>query len=402
MSQIACGNCGGKIKLPAGFSKAKIRCGLCGYYAAVPPEMRSAAPPEDDGPPPPPKKKATAKPARPTVDDDEPIPPPPPKRTVVTPVAPADDAPPPSPPRRRADAPPPPDRPARADAKPPVKPIRARAKADPKDKRPEFTPEEGAGRPYLEGNQDEDDPSPYGVEGDGLIRCRECQGELPHDATFCVHCGTHLTDDGEPIRRKPKKKRTFTEIDESFGEGLALPVRVALMGGVLGLNVIFTLVALFAVSEDGKLDGVAVVTGGFAFLINSGMQAFILGSYDTLRVQRNEKGKGTLTRTRRVAFLPMSAEVIEWKHLTGVGRIATHAGSIIDWVTCCYLLVAAGCLPGILFWWFVLKPERYHTVLCNLYGGIEETLFRGKNQEQAEQIADLVGEATGLDVKGIL
>ena len=40
--------------------------------------------------------------------------------------------------------------------------------------------------------------------------------------------------------------------------------------------------------------------------------------------------------------------------------------------------------------------------LCNLYGGIEETLFRGKNQEQAEQIADLVAEATGLDVKGVL
>ena len=50
----------------------------------------------------------------------------------------------------------------------------------------------------------------------------------------------------------------------------------------------------------------------------------------------------------------------------------------------------------------MLKPERYHTVLCNLYGGIEETLFRGKDQKQAEEIADLVGEATGLEVRGTL
>ncbi len=391
--QIACGNCGGKIKLPAGFSKAKIRCGLCGYYAAVPPEMRSAASPEDDDPPPPPKKKATARPARPTVDDDDtPAPPPPPKRTVVAPVAPSRDAPPP-PPRRRADA----------DPKPPAKPpIRARAKIDPRDKRPDFVPEEGTGRPYLEGNQDEDDPTPYGVEGDGLMRCPECQCELPHDATFCVHCGTHLSDDGEPVRRRPKKKRMYTEIDQSFGEGMPLYTRLGLMAGVLVLNVILTVVAVLAVAEEGKVDMVGVATGGIAFFINSGLQAFIIGSFDTLRVQRNEKGKGTLTRTRRIAFLPLAPEVIEWKHLTGVGRIATHSGGIIDWVTCCYLLVAAGCLPGILFWWFVLKPEGYHAVLCNLYGGIEETLFRGKNQEQAEQIADLVGEATGLDVKGIL
>jgi len=384
MQQIVCGNCGGKIKLPGGFSKAKIRCDLCGYYAAVPPEMRSAAPAEDDAPPPP-KKKSTAKPARPSApdDDDDTPTPAPPKRTVVTPVS--DDA----RPARRAESP------------PPAKPIRARAKTDPKDKRPEFIPQEGTGKAYLEGNQDEDDPTPYGVEGDGLMRCPECQQELPHDATFCVHCGAHLTEDGEPVPRRPKKKRKYTEIDQSFGEGFPLTTRIALMGGVLLLNVILTLSALFGVSDDGRLDGVAVVTGGFAFLVNSGMQAFIIGTFDTLRVRRDEKGKGTLTRLRRVAFIPMNPMPIEWKHLTGVGRVATHSGGIIDWVTCLYLLMS-GCLPGILFWWFVLKPERYHAVLCNMYGGIEETLFRGKSQDQAEEIADLVGEATGLEVRGIL
>jgi hypothetical protein len=399
---VSCGNCGGKVKLPGGFSKAKIRCGMCGYYAAVPPDMRSEAGAEEDDSPPPPKKKAKAS-ARPapkppvTTSDDTPLEPktrsdtapPPPPRRKVEPVD-DDDAPPP-PPRRERAAP-------AADA---PKPVRARPKTDPKDKRAEFGTQHGEGKPLLEGNQDEDDPSPYGVEGDGLKRCQECQGELPHDATFCVHCGTHLNEDGEAVRKK-KKKRTYTPIDQEFGEGWPLPTRLAVMGGVLCLNVLLSVVSVLAVADEGKVNALGIGTGGFVLLINSSMQAFILGSFDTLRIQRNEKGKAVLTRTRRIAFLPNSPQVIEWKHLTGVGRVATHSGSIIDWVTCIYLLVFAGCLPGILFWWFILKPERYHTVLCNLYGGIEETLFRGKDQQQAEEIADLVGEATGLDVKGTL
>lgn len=370
MQQIACGNCGGKIKLPAGFSKAKVRCGLCGYYAAVPPEMRSAAA-DEPTPPPPPKKKARPAPPPPSPDAN-----PPkrtePRRTVVTPV----------------------DEPTE-----PAKPIRARARTNPRDTRPDFIPQEGTGTPYLEGTQDEDDDRPYGVEGDGLARCPECQGELPHDATFCVHCGTHL-DDGRKVR--PKKKRTYTEIDQQYGEGFPLTTRIALMAAVLTLNVILTVAAVLAVAEDKKVNTTGIVTGAVAFLINSALQAFIIGSYDTLRVQRNEKGKGTLTRLRRVAFVPLPPQPIEWKHLIGVGRIATHAGSILDWLTCIYLLVAAGCLPGVLFWWFVLKPERYHTVLCNLYGGLEETLFRGKNQEQAERVAEVVSEATGLELRGTL
>jgi hypothetical protein len=367
MSQIHCGNCGGKIKLPGGFAKAKIRCDHCGYYAEVPADKRASGEPTDDAPPP--KKQ----PARPRNDENDDAPPPK-KRTVVTPIAPPPEVPPP--------------------------PARARPKTNPRDKRPDFVPEEGAGQPYLEGNQDEDDPTPYGVEGDGLKRCPECQGELPHDATFCVHCGVHLSDNGEVVRKRPKKKRTYTEIDQSFGEGFPLATRFGMMGGVLVLNVILTVVAVLA-AEDGKPNAAGVITGGFAFLLNSALQAFIIGTFDTLRIQRNEKGKGTLTRLRRVAFIPLPPEKIEWKHLTGVGRLATHSGGIIDWVTCFYLLLS-GCLPGILFWWFVLKPERYHAVLCNLYGGVEETLFRGKDQKQAEEIVDLVGEATGLDVKGIL
>jgi len=40
--RIICGNCGGKVPIPAEHTKAKIRCGHCGYYAEVPEAMRAA------------------------------------------------------------------------------------------------------------------------------------------------------------------------------------------------------------------------------------------------------------------------------------------------------------------------------------------------------------------------
>ncbi len=359
MSPIHCGNCGGKIKLPAGYAKAKIRCDACGYYAAVPDDLRAKA---DDAPapaPPPPAKRA--RPASSPEPDAEPAPPP--RRTVVAPVA-------------------------------PVPTVRART--DPRDARPEFVPQDNTGTPYLEGTQDEDDDRPYGVAGDGLKRCPDCQGELPHTAAFCVHCGSHM--DGTTKEARPKKKRTYSEMDESFGEGFPRSTRLVIFAAAQVLNM---LVAALGLAAGGKWDATAVLTGGAFTLLQSAMQAFVIGTYDTLRVQRNEKGKGTLSRVRRYLFFPLPPARIEWKHCHGVGRLAHAGGGIIDWIICCYLLTM-GVLPGVLFWWFVLKPEKYHVAMCNEYRGIEETVFHGKDQAQAEAVLAVVADATGLRTLGIL
>jgi hypothetical protein len=346
MNKILCGNCGGKVPLPAGHAKAKIRCVHCGYYADVPPDQRSAEPPVDDTPP---------------------------------------DAPPTKP--RKRSAPP-------AKSAPPVQ---VRERANPRDTRPEFVAQENAGPPLLEGNQDEDDAGPYTVHGSGLKNCPECRNELPLDATFCVHCGVHL--DAASAGR-PKKKRTYTEIDEWFGEGFRLPTRLALFAIAQVLNVLLTAGLLYL--NAWKFDAMAVATGAVNMLVNVGLQAFILGSYDTLRVQRTETGKATLTRTRRLLFIPLKPAKIAWKQSAGVGRYATHAGDVFAWATCLYLLACAGCLPGILFWWFVLKPERFNVALADIYQGIEETVFHAKDGDEAEKVSALIAEATGLRKLSVL
>ena len=366
--KIVCGNCGGKVPLPAGYSKAKIRCGNCGYYAEVPPDQRSAAPPDDEPAPPSPKKVA-------------PNPPPAPPNPVT-------------------------DRPRKKKAKlddPPAKPV-ARRRADPRDTRPEFVGEEGAGRPLIQGNQDEDDASPYTVHGSGLKDCPHCRGQLPLDALFCVHCGESLDEENT---RPGKAKRTYTEIDETFVEGWTLTTRGIIFGVAQVVNVFVVLAGMAAGSLDkqegeSKFDPVSLGTVAVVSLFHTALQAFIIGTFDALTVRRTDRGQATLVRNRRIAFIPMQQEKIKWKKCAGVGRLATHAGDVFAWITAAYLFFCLFCLPGILFWWFVLKPDRYDVVLCDLYGGIEETVYRGKGKEQADRVAEVVSEATTLELRGVL
>ena len=349
--RLTCGNCGGRVDVPAGYAKARIRCGHCGYYADVPEEFRSAAAEEKPSPPPEP---------------------PPPRRAK------SKDAPPPPPPKKKN--------------RPPTL-----IPSDARETRAVFVPEPEADRPMLVGTQDEDDDRPYSVEGAGLKPCPECRGELPLDATFCVHCGTSLDDgDGAPRR---KAKRNYKPIDESFAEGLPYVTRLALFVAAQVLNVIFTFTAIAASSE--KMDAVAYATGAIATSINTVLQAFILGSFDTLRVERTERGKATLTRNRRLFFFPIGPAKVNWKTCAAVGRIATDAGSIFAWFTCIYLLIL-GCLPGVLFWWFELRSQQSNVVLTNVYGGVEEWIFQSKNEAEAERVAQIVSDATLMKLNRVV
>jgi hypothetical protein len=356
-NRVMCGNCGGKVLLPAGFAKARIRCASCGYYADVPPELRGTGEETTE-------QSQTA-----------------PVAATVEPI----DARTPKKAKRTAE---------------PAKPIAraVRRRADPNDTRPEFEAKAEGVPKYLEGSQDEEDALPYGVEGDGLKRCDDCQGELPLEATFCVHCGVHLDGSSRKARR-PKKKRRYTEIDQSFTEGFSLTTRLIIFAAAQVFNVIFTATALMATSFE--IDGTAIVTGVIAGLINLVLQAFILGSYDTLRIQRDERGRCTFTRTRRMLFIPLAPTEIEWAHLVGVGKLASHPGNIFAWITCLYLLMM-GLIPGILFWWFELRQERCNVVLTNVYNGIEETLFSSKKEEEAETVAQLASEASGLKLNRVV
>ena len=363
--RFICGNCGGKATVPPGYAKAKVRCEHCGYYAEVPPEMRAKPDeiPEAETP----------------FDEPAAAPKKPPLRARLAEDFGEDEAP-PEPQKGRARA------------------VIARPQRDPRDHRPEFEEQIGVGQPLLEGDEIEHEGSlttPYAVPGVGMKPCPECRGELPIDAVFCVHCGWELVG-----KKKGKALREFQPIDKTWHEGWSPSFRLYVFIALQFANAALMALGMHATGQSFRDVG-NLGTNIFMNLLNAGLQAFILGSFETLRVIREPDGKCTLLKTRRYIFFPWPEFKIQWKKSSGVGILATHNPGFIAYVICFYLLTL-GCLPGILFFFFVIRPERFNAALCNEYGGSDETILLCKNRDQAEDVTRTIAEASGLRWHSIL
>ena len=136
-------------------------------------------------------------------------------------------------------------------------------------------------------------------------------------------------------------------------------------------------------------------------LVNTALQAFILGSYETLRVTRDPKGRCILLKTRRYGFIPLAPFKIVWKKSSGVGILGTHDPDYITYLICFYLLTL-GCLPGILFYIFVIRPERFNAAICNEYGGSDETVLHCSSRDHAYDVTRTIADASGLRWHNIL
>ncbi len=361
--RFICGNCGGKATVPPGYAKAKLRCEHCGYYAEVPPEMRASpdAVPEPETPFDEPSKPAVRSRGVPDFAEEE----------APSPIV-----------AKRA----------------PAKPLTAKPQRDPRDHRPEFEEQIGVGLPLLEGDEIEHDgplTTPYAVPGIGLKQCLECRGDLPLDATFCVHCGWELVG-----KRKLKSQREFTEIDETFHEGWPFALRLQIFIALQFVNLFLLILGTIATGQSFADVG-HIGTTLFMNLINVGLQAFILGSFETLRVTRDPKGRCTLLKTRRYMFIPVAPFKIDWKRSSGIGIMATHDPGYVVYLIGLYLLMM-GCLPGILFYLIVIRPERFNAALCNEYGGSDDVILHCKNREHAEAVTRAIAGASGLRWHNIL
>jgi hypothetical protein len=342
-ARVQCNNCGGKVDLPAGHARAKIRCPGCGYYAEVPPELRASEP---------------------AFDDDTPFP--------VQPAA----------------APPPPD-PADEPLRPGVaRPTKKAARTPAKAPEPDDT---DTGPPLLEGTQDEhdDEARPYTVPGDGTKKCPACRKVLPLAATFCVHCGGDLT-------AGRKKKRTFQPVDLTWESRWPLKTRLAVFLGLQALN-IAALVAMTVFGSGAGTIGLSTV------VFNALMQAFLIGSYETLRVRRTARGQATLTKTWRIAFIPKPPETIEWQDNHATGIVATNHSGMFEWMMFLYLLVCTACPPiGIAFYFLTMVPDRYEVALCDVYGSTDAIVFRTTNRDTAHEVCSTIADCTGLTYRPVM
>ena len=347
--EIACSNCGARVTVPAAFARPKIRCPGCGYYATLP----DRGPSLDDELP----TKADAAPAR-EVRLDRPA-----KAAVV------------------------PGKPAAKPAPP------AKARPDPRDRRPDFTPAESSGVPLLVGTRDEDDDQPYAVPGTGLFPCPHCREDLPLDSTFCVHCGKSLGS-GE------RAERVHQPMAATWEERFPLTTRLYVLAGMQVLNFVGCIFGLMA--QSGTLGSVDTWVSLLMFqMFHVALQCFVVGTFDTLTLARNAKGRTTLIRQRRVAFYKLKPYKIPWRQSTNVGIVGGQNADLLAWFVCLYMLGFA-CLPGLLFYWFMIRPERFEVTLCDEYGVTGEVIHRTTDRARAEEVAEFVQEATGLHNRSVM
>jgi|SRR5262245_2571650 len=231
-------------------------------------------------------------------------------------------------------------------------------------------------------SDDESDSLPYPVPPEEIKtrRCEQCTKWIDIHAVVCVHCGY----DAE---KKQKAERTYQPVDREWEAGWPFHVRLALFLACQAINVGTLVLSLVG---DGLLP--ASLTGICFYIF---LQAFLLGTYDTVRIRRNKKGQAEITITWRVCFIPMAPKKLNWREFEGVAWGHYNSTGLIDWWIAIVLLPFF-IIPAILWWWFVIRADRFYAALARDRGYPDTYLYRGKNERQAKEIAQTATDVTGL------
>jgi hypothetical protein len=235
----------------------------------------------------------------------------------------------------------------------------------------------------LQGTNDEWDRNPYTVRGDvPTARCPECGKPMHEGTTLCKHCGADLAE-------KERAQRTFEPVDCVWQSGWPLRKRLAVFGALQAINV---LVAITSISSGWSASAIVPLA-----LESAGLMAFLIGTFDSIHLTRSYKGKVALTHTWRYAFIAAPAKTIRWKEFEGVRVVASREVEFFEWIVAGILFLHA-VIPGILFWWFIIRPDRFEVALCKDHGHPTTIICRTQDLPQAEQMRATISEVAGFPV----
>ena len=231
-------------------------------------------------------------------------------------------------------------------------------------------------------SDDESDCLPYRVPPEEVKTraCGECGKQIDVHAVVCVHCGY----DAE---KKHRFERAYQPMDREWEAGWPFGRRFAIFLVFQVLNA-----ASLAVTVVG---GKAIPVSAFGVFFAIFLQAFLLGTYDKVRIRRNKKGQTEITVIWRVCFISLAPKKVNWKEFEGVAW--GHYDATSGWAWLIFIFLLPGCIiPAILFWWLVIRPDRYYCALARDRGYPDTYLYRGGNEAQAKEIAQAATDATGL------
>ncbi len=409
---VYCNGCGQRIDVPEGYRRNKMRCPACGVMCPVPVAAKAreeSAPRRPSAPKPP--APAPVQVPEPQVPERRPAPDAiqqspqraeEPRLLADTPASdairlqPAED----TPPRLPAGA---------FQAKPPGVKKKRRKKRGAKDRScyhcgeflgeatqcpvcgrfpaeppPPVPPRERLrikSRPLApQGptSHDEDDSLPYPVHNEGEVaECPRCQADMDPLAEVCPACGYKL----EPLLKE------FPPVDRFWEPNLPLKSRVLFYAALQGAALLAGLVTgLLLKSPQGFLA---------AWFLSSVVSAFLLGTYESLRVTRNARGRVTITKTWRVCFFLGQPTRVNWREMEALSSGMSHDAGFFEWVVF-FHLVPYLVVPALVWWYLVIHKDTYFVTLTRDHGFPAVYLYRGRSPEQMEDVIAVVRQVTDL------
>jgi len=252
-------------------------------------------------------------------------------------------------------------------------------RAKPMPHAPARTVAEPAARPS--GAAEEDDGVPYQF-GDGPqeVNCPECRGKLPANAALCVHCGFDLQS-GE------KAKRVYEKIERRWESNMSLRRRKTIY--IVGQAVILPLMLVTALLKGEPF--IFIVP----WLTFSMLLAFLLGTFDRIDLKRNARGQVQISKTWRVCFFERAPlKVVPWEY-EGIKIMRAHNVQVLD-IIMLVMLGIIGVIPGILWWKWSMSRATYYVAMTRNHGFPELALYHGGSEDQMQDIAHTLCDATGL------
>lgn len=374
---VICQGCGQAFEVPAGYSRNKIQCPGCGVICAVPADAAPRG-----------RKAPAAKPQpEPSFEDqaagwlEEPGP---------APLFDDEPAPLPKPAAK-----------AKAKEKPAAKPAEAlvtcRRCGRKIRKQRECPACDGAEEPAvarvaphsLELDEptpavtDEDDASPYLMADKDLPVCPKCRKMLPDpEAVFCTGCGYDF-------QTRKKAVRTFEPIDRRWDSDMGLSQRLFFFG--LGQAIHWALALIATLTFEGGWP--FVVTWPFL----TAMLSFVLGTYERIELERDRKGRVKITRRWRFCFVPLAPVTTDVRGFEGVTTGQWNDAGPLEWTIFGVLFVSGyGVIPALIYWYKAIYQVHFHVGLALDHGRTEVYIYRGSSDEQMNDIADTICNASGL------
>lgn len=195
------------------------------------------------------------------------------------------------------------------------------------------------------------------------------------------------TDLDPQPKREVKPAKSLIPASESWDSHWSLAARVKVLAVMLSVNLIafpigWTLLDSFSAALS-------------TLVTMSLLQTFLIGTFDRITLSRSSKGAISLIRAWRVAFFPLEPKRVRWSGFESLRIVQMGGSHIEDWILFVILLPYGGIL-ALLWWWFVIRPERVNVALCTAHGVADTILYRSTDMAQAKKVATSIAAMTGM------